>query len=150
MKCRKVQPKLSCWLDDECPSREREAIRAHLDLCPDCRRQLASYQGLQGRLRASPPLSGRPVDLTLRVMGALPLRARSRFALLPEIAAYAALFLLVFALSWMALPRPTPPVIAAAAAGPEPIRLTMLLEEPGQSLLAGIESTTLQALGAGK
>jgi len=147
MKCRTMERRLSRWLDGECPPREAEAIRAHLEGCEGCRAQWNALLRLDRQLRREPPAASRPVDLTCQVMSRLTDRPRPRVRFIPLVAAYAALFLLVFGLTWIVLPGPATPPVAIAASEPEPVLFTALLAESGRLHLRGVEASTLEALG---
>jgi|GEM_PF-5238384 len=66
MECEEVRESLSAFLDGELNEHEREAVRAHVERCSDCARELAALQqvsALYRRLEDPEP----PVDLEERV-----------------------------------------------------------------------------------
>lgn len=77
MTCHRIRPRLSSYLDGESPIPEREAIRGHLESCPDCREEV-------GRLsRDREMLLGLadgdiPVGLRTRVMAEIRARNATR------------------------------------------------------------------------
>ena len=56
--CNEVQERLSAWLDGELALEERREMAAHLEVCADCRRELALLERLDavlGSLEAPAP-----------------------------------------------------------------------------------------------
>lgn len=51
-----------------CPPAERDAVRAHLDVCPACTRELAELGGVREALLTAVPAETAPPDLKARVM----------------------------------------------------------------------------------
>lgn len=73
---------LSAYLDGELDPSEAAQVVTHLAACDTCQRQLATWQALREQVwRLTPEL---PVDLPLRIMGAIPPQGRlwQRVALL--------------------------------------------------------------------
>jgi len=70
--------RLSAYLDDALPERERAAVQAHLGACPDCSRQLAQLAALDAAARAEPvePPEGYFDTLPRRVLRRLEAEAR--------------------------------------------------------------------------
>lgn len=56
MDCKKVVELLSLLLDDEVPARERAPLDQHLQVCPDCSRQLEHFRVMQGALADMPAI----------------------------------------------------------------------------------------------
>jgi hypothetical protein len=56
MRVTHVHELLSPFLDDELAPREREQVRAHLETCADCRRDLESLRATQGLVRSLDPV----------------------------------------------------------------------------------------------
>lgn len=61
MDCRHFQERLSAYLDGETSAADTEAIRRHLEVCPECRRELAAWERLNAALAQltvpAPPLA---------------------------------------------------------------------------------------------
>jgi anti-sigma factor (TIGR02949 family) len=56
--CAEVQARLSAWLDGELAAEERREVAGHLEVCPECRRELALLKRLDealGSLEAPAP-----------------------------------------------------------------------------------------------
>lgn len=78
--CSKVQENLSAYLDDELPPEQREAIQAHLAVCPACRQELARLTRLWEALAAlpsEPPPEGLVEQVLARLAGRKAPRRRS-------------------------------------------------------------------------
>jgi anti-sigma factor RsiW len=70
--------RLQDFLDGELPPGEALAVRAHLEGCPDCAAEVASFRSLITTLERAPLLAPRP-ELTGRILErVLPSRARRR------------------------------------------------------------------------
>ena len=67
MRCEKVVAQLSAFLDGELAPREAERIRAHIESCPDCRRERRTLERT-ARLVRDLPQTAAPEDLHDRVM----------------------------------------------------------------------------------
>ncbi|MGI8461786.1 MAG: zf-HC2 domain-containing protein [Solirubrobacterales bacterium] len=52
-----ARPRLSAYIEDELPARQRRRLAAHEELCPDCARMVATLDAL---LRILPSLSLAP------------------------------------------------------------------------------------------
>jgi anti-sigma factor RsiW len=66
--CRTVKTRLSRFVDDELPAREVAGVQAHLDGCPDCRRELQALQSFLISLDAAPGVPPVPTAMTERIM----------------------------------------------------------------------------------
>jgi anti-sigma factor RsiW len=66
--CRTVKTRLSRFVDDELPAREAAVVQAHLDGCPDCRRELQALQSLLISLDAAPGVPPVPTAMAERIM----------------------------------------------------------------------------------
>ena len=54
MDCFYIKEKLTAWVDDELPSREAEAVNAHLRQCPACRLEAEGVRQLVSALNDLP------------------------------------------------------------------------------------------------
>jgi anti-sigma factor RsiW len=54
-KCKRMQKSFSGYLDQTISGREMQAVRAHLDACPDCTLEFAQWRGMQRLLAQSIP-----------------------------------------------------------------------------------------------
>jgi hypothetical protein len=66
MKCKKVHPHLKDYLNQKLDSRMHTAISAHLETCPDCRRELSFIKNYLQALAVLPPQNA-PAALLSRV-----------------------------------------------------------------------------------
>lgn len=57
--CRDIQDRLSVWLEGELGREESQALRAHVDACPECARELSRLRRLISALHALPDVSPR-------------------------------------------------------------------------------------------
>jgi len=69
MRCRRIQRKLSPYLDCELSPRATEAVRRHVETCAACRRALEETSALSGLLDAMEEMTPRPFFVR-RVMAA--------------------------------------------------------------------------------
>jgi len=67
MKCHKVIDRLSAWLDGELNDAERAAVAGHIEVCPDCRRELDRLVADRELLSSASPAE-EPPFLAARVL----------------------------------------------------------------------------------
>jgi len=56
MRCRKVRSFLSAYYKEEMPLDKREMVKAHLDHCPSCRRELQAFNAIDQMVKELPSL----------------------------------------------------------------------------------------------
>ena len=76
-KCEKIRELFSPYIDGQLSSLERDAVRYHLEVCEDCRRELESLKRMVGLLHRLPPAPlprsftlARPVEARPKVLPA--------------------------------------------------------------------------------
>ena len=69
MTCDDARDLFSALVDDAVSSEERDALDAHLAVCPDCRRELEGFQRTVALVRATPPVRA-PAGFVDRVLAA--------------------------------------------------------------------------------
>jgi hypothetical protein len=122
--------RLSDYLDDDLAPSEREAVRTHLESCPECAAELAALRDLKGRaasLSSEQPVAGDPWPAILARIESRPAGADRGRVLpwrvtlsLPQLAAAAALLLAVgMGGMWMQM-RDAGPGASAPPAGATP------------------------------
>ncbi|RLC70662.1 MAG: hypothetical protein DRI26_06665 [Chloroflexi bacterium] len=74
-KCERIREMFSPYIDEQLGSLERDAVRYHLEVCEDCRRELESLKLTVGLLRRLPPAPlprsftlARPVEARPKVL----------------------------------------------------------------------------------
>lgn len=77
--CQEVQDRFSAYLDGELPEDVAAAVRRHLEGCPRCRQEFASWQRLWELLAAGPEPEV-PPDLSARILARLTPPRRRRWA----------------------------------------------------------------------
>jgi Putative zinc-finger len=82
--------KLSALADGDLPAQEADKLRAHLEICTNCRRELEALEALRARLAALPAPEGDDNWIALSRKLPAPRRWR-RWVLVPAFAAAAAL-----------------------------------------------------------
>jgi hypothetical protein len=70
MSCDKISEELSAYLDGELSGEEKEAVRAHLEGCADCRELLEKLRETAGAVKELPPVRA-PKDLRDKVMASV-------------------------------------------------------------------------------
>ena len=58
LNCADVDAIMTAYVDGEAAAADAEAVRAHLDACPDCRARAAAEQDVRARLLAAAPVLG--------------------------------------------------------------------------------------------
>lgn len=116
MTCDKARPLLGAYLDRELPDAERQALREHIEACPDCGPQAAALARLSQEIRAAAPDYRAPPALRARIRTAVRGEARAAAAPGPGWLAYAASLLLAVAVgaggSWLMSGQPQESLIA--------------------------------------
>jgi anti-sigma factor RsiW len=70
MTCDDARDLFSALVDDDLSSEERDALDAHLEVCPDCRRELEGFQRTVALVQAAPPVRA-PAGFVDRVLTAV-------------------------------------------------------------------------------
>ncbi|MYI74888.1 MAG: transmembrane regulator PrtR, partial [Acidobacteria bacterium] len=58
MNCADVDAIMTAYVDAEAAPADAEAVRAHLEGCPDCRARAAAEQDMRARLQVAAPTLG--------------------------------------------------------------------------------------------